>query len=581
MRSLNGSGNGWIGHWLRRDAVAIFAYLLATLVVTYPLILHLGGNLMPVGGDAFMKVWDVWWFEHMLATGQPFYYTKDLFYPVGLDLSFHPASWTTTAVIWLLSQVVGVFSAYKVLILVAAFSSAYAAYLLALWLTQNRVAAWFGGAIYSFAPYHIGDLRGHPDLTQLAFIPLAVLCLLIAIKHRRLWMAALSGILLGLVAWTGLYLFGFAAITLGILWVYEAAVGKGWRQEFFWQSLALFTLAASLLLAPRLLPIFDDRASLSFVIENKFTAYESQVDLLSYFVPPPANTLLTPLLGQLSDQIAQSVSVYSSPYLGWVALLASLSALLLVKDRKTLWLWAAIAALFLTLSLGPALRFAGRVYTQVPLPAWLLINTVEIFRGVHPILFHIGALLPLGVLAAFGLKEWLDRLKDKPRLSAGVVLLLGLVLFAEYWNGEFWVAPLEASPIYQEIANDPDSFAVIDLPMGYSPSKYYLYLQTVHGKPIVEGMSSRMPPNAFDYIDGNLLLRLWRAEEYLDCTDFKVADMTQAIDSLRADGFRYVFVHEPDLYADYFEGVPVTAADATVTVYALTDLRDHFPCANR
>src|SRR5690606_12786219 len=123
-------------------------------------------------------------------TGQPFYFSKDIFYPLGLDLSFHPASWTTTVVIWALAPLMGVFSAYKLMILVAVFSSAYAAYLLALWLTKNRVAAWFGGAVYSFAPYHLGDLRGHPDLTQLAFIPLAVLCLLIAFQQRRVWMAA-------------------------------------------------------------------------------------------------------------------------------------------------------------------------------------------------------------------------------------------------------------------------------------------------------------------------------------------------------------------------------------------------------
>lgn len=567
--------------WLRRDAAAICAYLLATLVMTYPLVARLGGNLMPVGGDTSMKLWDVWWFERMLATGQPFYFTRELFHPIGLDISFHPISWTTTAVIWLLEPLMGVFSAYKVMILVAVFSSAYAAYLLALWLTRSRVAAWFGGAVYSFSPYHLGDLRGHPDLTQLAFIPLAILCLLIGLRQRRIWMAALGGVLLGLVAWTGLYLFGFAVITLAVLVAYEAWVERGWSEKGFWQIVGVFALAASVLLAPRLLPIFSDPASLSYVIENKFTAYESQADLLSYFVPPPANSLLTPRLGELSRMIAGSVSVYSSPYLGWVALLASLSALFLRKDRKTIWLWAVIAAIFLTLSLGPALRFGSRVYTQVPLPAWLLINTVEIFRSVRPILFHIGMLLPLGVLASFGVRSWLERVPAKPAVRVGLVLVLAAVLFTEYWIGPFSVRPLEPSPIYEQIANEAGEFAIIDLPMGYSPSKYYLYLQTVHGRPIVEGMSSRMPPNAFDYIENNLLLGLWRAEEHLDCTDFKQASMTEAIDALGADGFKYIFIHEPDAFADYFEGVPVTAADETVKVYSFTDLRDFFPCGNR
>ncbi|MCW5873406.1 MAG: hypothetical protein KIS88_02040 [Anaerolineales bacterium] len=571
------TAQAWLAAWLRRDTAAIIAYLFATAVMTYPLALELAGNGMPVGGDLYMKLWDVWWFERMQATGQSFYYSKEIFYPLGLDLSFHPASWTTTLVIWALAPLMGVFGAYKLMILVAVFSSAYAAYLLALWLTKNRVAAWFGGAIYSFAPYHLSDLRGHPDLSQLAFIPLAVLCLLLAFKQRRVWMAGLAGILLGLVAWTGLYLFGFAALTLGFVLAYEALIERGWRTQQFWQLCGVFTLAAAALLLPRLLPVFNDRASLEYVIENKFTAYESQADLLSYFVPPPANRLLAPLLGELSNRIAPSISVYPSPYIGWVALLTSLSALLFAKKRKAVWFWGVVAALFLILSLGPALRFAGRVYSQVPLPAVVLIDRVQIFRSVRPILFHIGLLLPLGMLAAFGLDGWLGKLKQTPQVSAGLVVLLATVLFAEYWIGTFSLRPLEASPIYQQIANDENQFAVIDLPMGYGPSKYYLFLQTVHGKPMVEGMSSRMPPNAFDYINGNLLLALWHAEEHLDCTDFKMASMTEAIDALSADGFKYILVHEP-VFADYFEGVPITATDPDLTVYALDDLRDFFPC---
>jgi hypothetical protein len=568
----------WIARWLSRDAIAISAYLLAMAVMTYPLIFNLPGNSMPVGGDTNMKLWDVWWFERLAATGQPLFYTKDLFYPVGLDLSFHPASWTTTAVIWLLARVIGVYSAYKVMILVAVFSSAYAAYLLARWLTNNRAAAWFGGAIYSFAPYHLGDLRGHPDLTQLAFIPLAALFVLKGLREKRLWMAIVAGLMLGLTAWTGLYLFGFAVITLSALFIYEGWVGRAWRERHYWQFIAVFAVTAALLLVPRLAPVFDDPASFSFVTESKFSAYESQADLLAYFVPPPSNRILTPLLGELSKSIEQSVSVYSSPYLGWVALVASLSALFLRKEHKVVWLWAAIAALFLTLSLGPALRFASRVYLQIPLPAVALIETLGIFRSVRPILFHIGLLLPLAMLASFGLSAWLERLKEKPRVSAGVIVLLAAVLFTEYSIGFFSLRPLEAGPIYRQLADDPSEYAIIDLPMGYSPSKYYLYLQTIHEKPIVEGMTSRMPPNAFDYIDSNLLLGLWHGEKRLDCTDFNMVDMTQAINALRADGFAYVLLHEPDRFTEYFEGVPVSIEDESLKVYALEDLRDFFPC---
>lgn len=565
--------------WLRRDGLAIVAYLLATAVMLWPVITGFVGNLMPVGGDTSMKLWDVWWFERLLATGQTFHYTNELFYPNGLDLSFHPASWTVTVAIWLLKPVIGLFSAYKLMILVAVFSSAYAAYLLAHFLTKHRLAAWFAGAIYSFSPYHFADLRGHPDLAQLALAPLAILCLLKSLESRRLWLAALSGVLIGLVAWTGLYLFGFAVITIGLVLAYTAVAEQSWRAPFFWRTVLVLVLASAPLLVPRLLPIFNDRESLSFVIENKFAAYEAQADLLSYVVPPPMNPLLPDFVRQVSARVAESVAVSPSPYLGWVAVTACLSAVVMPQDRKSKLLWLGLALLFFVLSLGPALRFGSRVYASVPLPAMLLVENVQLFRSVRPILFHIGLLLPLAMLAAFGLADWFRKLAAWPARAAAVALALALVLFAEYWTGPFKLSPLEESPVYKQLAEQPGEFALINLPMGYSPSKYYLYLQTLHQRPIVEGMTSRMPPNAFGYMDSNLLLAMWLGEEPLDCTDFSMRTMRASIDALITDGFGYVLVHDAQQFADYFQGVPAWASDQGVSVYALEQLRDNFPCS--
>lgn len=565
--------------WLRRDWLPILLYLLATLVMTYPLVLRLRGNLMPLTGDMYMKLWDVWWLDHLIQTGQNIFRSQELFYPVGLDLSYHPTSWTATALTWLLSQRISIFSAYKITILFAVFTSAYAAYLLILWLTKHPIAAWFGGAIYAFAPYHFGDLRDHPDLSQLAPIPITLLFFLQALSTGNVFLATAAGLMLGVVAWTGLYLFGFTVITLALLFLYLAIAGRRWRKKRFWLAIVVFTLASLIPLFPRLYPVFKNIDTLSYVIDNKFLADSRQADLLAYVIPPGANPLFTPLTGDLSASFAKSESRHPSPYLGLIGIAATLSALTWRKHRSEVWAWSAIAALFILLSIGPILRYSGQVYEDIRLPGSVLMN-FDLFRSVRPNLFHIGFLLPFAVLSSYGISRWLTRLPSHPKARKVVVILLALIMLAEYWVGQFPLEPLIVSPIYDQFASDKDEYALIDLPMGYTESKRYLYLQSIHGRPIIEGMSSRMPPDAFEYINANPLLARWQALNEHDCDEFTDDDYVLAIDALIADGFRYVVLHSHNkILRDYLEATPKEYDDDILSAYTLADLRGNPPCA--
>jgi len=568
-----------IKSWFGRDWRALLFYVFAALVMTYPLILNMGGNDMPITNDLYMKLWDVWWLEHLIETGQAFYQSEDLFHPIGLNLSYHPTSWTSTALTWLFSQVVSVFTAYKIMILVAIITSAYSAYLLALWLTKHRMAALLGGAIYGIAPYHIGDLKDHPDLSQLAPIPITVLFFLQSLSSGNLLLAAGAGLMLGLVAWTGLYLFGFTAITLAILFIYLALVDQRWREKRFWITVATFAAASLIILAPRLYPVLKDSETLSYVIEEKFTAFTLQADVLAFVVPPGTNPLFTSLTGQISANFAKSESRHPSPYLGWVAITAVLSALFWRKNRKEIWAWLMIGVVFMLLSAGPVLRFNGQVYEDIQLPASLLLN-IELFRSVRPQLFHIGLLLPLAVLASYGFSRWFNNFDSRPLLIIRFASILAFLIWAEYWIGQFPLSPLEVSPIYEQFATDTGDYAIIDIPMGYTESKRYLFLQSLHSRPIAEGMSSRMPPNAFDYIEANPLLARWQNLEELNCQEFSNEDYVFAIDALIADDFRYVVLHRQNArLRSYLDATTKDYDDEILSVYALSDLRDNPPCS--
>src|SRR5512139_67159 len=201
--------------WLRRDGLIIAFYLLATAVMTYPLIFRLDNRWLAYRDiDTYTKLWDHWWLARTLSTGQPLNYTRDLFHPIGLDLTFHSISWTSTVLIGLLASLLGSIAAYNFNILFAVFTSAYAAYLLIRTLVQHRGAAWLGGLVFSFVPYHMAHTGGHPDLTQLAAIPLVILFFTRALTRLSLRSVLIAAVMLGLVCFTGLYLFEFTIITL-------------------------------------------------------------------------------------------------------------------------------------------------------------------------------------------------------------------------------------------------------------------------------------------------------------------------------------------------------------------------------
>jgi hypothetical protein len=567
--------------WLRRDGLIIALYLLATVVLTYPLIVHFDNRWLAYRDiDTYSKLWDHWWLAHTLGAGQPLNYTRDLFYPNGLDLTFHTISWTTTALIGLLAPLLGNLAAYNFNILFAVFTSAYAAYLLIRTLVQHRGAAWLGGLIFSFAPYHMAHTAGHPDLTQLAAIPLVILFFTRALTRSSLRWAVLAAVMVGVVCFTGLYLFEFTFITLLPAFIYTAFTQKRWRAPRFWLVLIVFGLASALLTSPRVVPLLRSPDELSSIIEEKYSADTLQTDLAAYITPSHFNPIFEPVVKTIAARFEMNRKWPA--YLGLIPLMLIILAATWKKSRLVTWSWLLVGLFFVVMSLGPVLRFNGQIYHNISLPyGWL--EWLPFIRIVgRPDYFVLGLLLPLAVVAAIGCDRCLGALAQRRRAQAVLLIVLTVVLLFEYWNGPYPGFELSVDPIYQQLAQEPGSFAIIDLPMGRNESKSYTFYQTIHQRPIVEGLSGRTPAESYQYIDGNLLLARWRNRQRLDCDALSAAAIDDALQQLLSDGFRYVIVHHdgapfPKAFAAYFTAAP-RFADDTLSLYALSDLQASALC---
>lgn len=115
-----------------------------------------------------------------------------------------------------------------------------------------------------------------------------------------------------------------------------------------------------------------------------------------------------------------------------------------------------------------------------------------------PARFYAFVSLALAWLTAVGL----DRLRRRwpGRRGAMIAGLLALAIAAELvprrtaWS---WLPPEgEVEPVYQWLKAQPDVTAVLELPAGeVEPDIAYMYRQTFHGKPLVNGYSGFIPPS--------------------------------------------------------------------------------------
>ena len=568
--------------WVRRDWFVIVLFAITTILMSYPLAFKLGGDWLALGDtDTYVKLWDNWWLQNSAFKEPSLFFTDLEFHPAGLDLSHHSISWTISFLSWPLALLTNAITAYNLTILFALFTTAYAAYLLVVPITQYRAAAWLAGAIYSYAPYHLLHSGGHPDLVHLAPIPLAVLLLFTAFTKPSILAALGAAVMVGLAAFTSLYIMVFALITVGPIFLFLLIDRRRWKQRNIWPAVIVFLLVTALLLGIRLIPVFRNAAALTAAIDLKYSADRDQTDLLSYILPSHKNPLFSPYTEEIATRLGDMNFKWPA-YLGIVPIALSIVALTWKKHRKIVLLWSSIGLLFVILSLGPLLRINGNLFENIVLPSQYLSWFAPIRAVGRPGFYVIGVLLPLAVLAAIGFDRLLIGLVSRRKAQIALMITLPCLLLVEYWSGEFPGESSAVNPIYEQIAQEPGDFAIIQLPMGRTKSKRYMYLQTIHQKKIVEGLSARTPDEAYQYIRSNPLLLNWSEDEPLDSCLLSRQQIILALDELIDDDFVYVIVHHSDSNipfqnADDFSVEPFYQ-DNNLTAYKLADLRLQPPC---
>jgi len=517
-------------HW----AISWLVYALVSVLMTWPLLGNLDKLLAGQDADIYNVYWGNWWVSKALLNGENPYMTSHLIYPVGFDLTTFAFS-PFLAVLWFpLSRITSSIAAYNLVVLLTIVINCVAMDSLVRYLTGNASAALVAGMTLGFAPCLVAQRVAHLNLSVVAWLPWTALLLTRLMHEAKIRDAILIAVTIGLAFLTRLHI---GALTLMFSSVYLAGLLLVEHERLSRRVVCLFLLAGALsllILSPLLfhLPnVLNQPGGENLMRQG---AREHQTDLLAYIIPPSNHPIWGSLTRSIYEQSIERNAAYCA-FLGFVPLVLGCYALL--SHPKKALPWALTGLFFFALALGPFLCASGVAYETIRLPYSLAPGWFSAIGFDAPRRFNLALAPTLSSLVGLACAQISTRARA-PWSSAAFVLAILL----EYLVLPFPLMSLPPdSPFYDQMAQDGEDYAIVDLPLWRSEGEVHRYYQTIHQKPIVGGWDHRVLPGAFSFIDGNPLLSTWREDVS------GIVSSAQALSDLAQANVRYIILHKDQL----------------------------------
>jgi hypothetical protein len=553
---------------LRRDFLVLLFFTALTLLMTWPLITKINTVYAGNNEDLWTFQWDNWWTRYALQHGENLLFTPVQFYPIGVSLAAHSLSFYNS-LLWIpLAALFGDIAGYNITVLLTFILSGYTMYKLVEYLLgsgirdkgsnspipnpQSPIPALIAGILFAFAPYHFSQSLGHVSLASVQWFPLLTLFILKATREparRNIVWIGLTTLLITATRLQFLVL-GGAVFALFVL-VDWLVLRREWVRGAWLRLIAGVALGLVLSL-PIVLPaaqLFAQATSPDELIADEQTW--GQTDLAAYFVPMTYHPVFGPIVQRLYDHFVKNRAWM--PYLGIVPLLLTAWGALRAKRRA--WPWVITALFCFVMALGPFLRVDGVELTNIPLPYALIGNRFPLNVLRSPDRYNLMLALALTPLAAWGVQDVLTRVTaragreygvlgadSRPRRAVHIVGgVIGAIILFEYLGVPYpTIDPLPTSPFQQQMAQDSANYAVLDLPLDRSDTKYYLYYQTLHGKSTVQGRVARVPTAAYALFQRIPLLSAWQKDILAE----RPPDLGSQLKLLADQNVRYIILHK-------------------------------------
>ncbi len=492
----------------------VLLFLILSLLLTYPLPLHLGGAVED-RQDALLNVWIVAWDAHQLLADPLHLFDANIFYPQPRTLAYSELLLGNALLALPLTAASGnPVLGYNLALLLSFFLSALGAYLLVARLTGSPGAGLVAGVAFAFSSYRLTNLA-QAQLLSTQWLPLALLALHNLLRRPQARSVAIFCLFFCLQALSSFYYAMILALAVVVLCLVDLGQrlvarqpGRAYRPVLL--HLALAAGLCLVVIVPFALPYFQVQRELGF--ERSLADSEPFSASLRQFALVPPGSLLHGLWLPSDDRPMAGGYPVDALFPGLIVL--GLAAWGLARGRgRARWSYLALAVVALLLSLGPRLYLApGRpAGPDLPLPyAWLyyLLPGFKALRA--PVRFDVLLSLSLAVLSGYGLlalgaqtqvavlaRRWPGR----RRLLAAAGLLLVALEVAVWPAARVEPVPVgrQVPAVYRWLAEQPagSGSAILELPMAFTPGGPqldYQYLSAYHWWPTPDGYSGFVPP---------------------------------------------------------------------------------------
>jgi len=552
MRRFLGEAGKRISRY-QGEILALLAYSLFTIVLTYPAAFRLTTHIPGICGDAPWYVWNLWWRKYALfdlhtSSSQ----TNLIYYPTGnVTLLWHSPLNDLLSIP--LQMVFGAILTYDILFFSSFILAGIFTYCLVNYQTHNRIASFVAGTIYAFSPYHFAHALDLLELMTIQWLPLAALCVLKLYDRPTVKNAIVAGLTTAFAALSCPYYLGLWVLPfLTIFFIFHS-----WKEptRLLVRPLLPLFLVVMGITSIMALPFYWSYISLDPELAEEVRALEWRAsilsaDLVAYLVPsawhPVLGRFVAPVYRNFSSVDLHDMTVF----IGYVCLFTSVWGAIASRKERRVQFWLLLSFVGLLLSLGPVLHISG--HSVISLPYSLLMRLPWYQALSAPSRATVIVTLAVAVLAGFGIRDILrtlsvGRLGRGVFLSSLVLLILFESIFVFPWPSNSIVIP----KFYKYLADDPEQYAILDLPSGeryLSNTAMYQYYQTYHRKMLVEGYVTRRPPRVLQFTSTTpFVSELIYSDRLLDGDDLSFPiPLLEVIGRyiLGYNGIRYVILHK-------------------------------------
>ena len=465
------------------------ALLAITLVMTYPTLFNLDTGVRKGMNDSIFDIWVI--SQHIQKILNPdftHYFDGNIFYPYKNTLMYSNHYFTQSLLslpVYLLTKNPVII--YNILLLFSFFTSAWGMFILARYLTGSSGAGLIAGLIFAFSPFMISHFS-HMQILTAGGIPLAFFFLHKFFNQERFRDILLFSLFFILQFLASGHYAMYLTLFCGLYFLIHMLTHQKFLDGRFWIKIGLFLLVCTITLSPFLCKYVGLQQDIGFARGGATGA-----SLTQYLAANGKNLLygrITRPFQKMEGALFPGIMAFVLAMFGLFGLWKKKSGL--TRTEKD---WRLITTLMLVGSFLFSFGMKG--------PYYFLHRYVPGFNGVRVAQrFHIMVMFALAILAAYGIRFILIRLKTgKGKAIMGLAVM---VIILEYISIPI---PLTGLPgrsdiplIYRHLEKIEDNGAIIEFPV---PENLFrrtrvdsmrMYYSIYHNRKMVNGRSSYFPP---------------------------------------------------------------------------------------